>query len=282
MQPASDGTGIIAGGAIEGAVVAMSSAGKVYVNSPSALAALIPLMSYFGLLVIAAMMGQSVYQDFHHKTYALFFTKPIKKFDYLFGRFSAAFIILILIFSSVGIGMLIGSYMPFLERSVFGPTNIMAYILPYLTSVIPNIFFIGAIFFCMASLTKKMIPVYVSSVVLLVGWLIALNLSADLESKSIASLIDPFGMSALRQVTEYWTIAEQNTKLVHLTGMFLLNRILWVGIGFILLVITYLKFSFSHITIGKKSIKKEIKEDKNLSAIHTMPKRSIVSIFASP
>jgi hypothetical protein len=47
-----------------------------------------------------------------------------------------------------------------------------AYVIPYLIVILPNIFIFGAVFF-IAALTRRMLPVYISSVVMLIGYMVA-------------------------------------------------------------------------------------------------------------
>ena len=54
----------------------------------------------------------------------------------------------------------------------------------------------------------------VGAVLIFVGYLIAATLSADLESKYLAGLIDPFGNFAFEHVTQYWTVAEKKSGQV--------------------------------------------------------------------
>ena len=70
----------IMGGAFQN--VTASAGGKVFVNSPKALAGVISAISYFGVLIISAIMGNAIYRDFEHRTHALFYTTPIKKWEY--------------------------------------------------------------------------------------------------------------------------------------------------------------------------------------------------------
>ena len=207
---------------------------------------LISLISYFGLLVTGAVAGQAVYQDFAANIHPFFFTAPLREGQYLTGRFLGAFLVLLLIFASIGLGCWAGSEMFFVERSLFGANRAIAYFSPYLLSVIPNLFFTGALFFGLAALTRKILPVYVTSVVLLIGYLMAATLSAKLENKTIAALLDPFGLQAVGRVTEYWTVAEKNTRLVPLEGVFLANRLLWMSVGAAVLALTYRRFRFAH------------------------------------
>ena len=62
--------------------------------------------------------------------------------------------------------------------------------------LLPNALVIGAVFFSLAAATKKMLPVYIGSVLVLIGWLIAQQLVRDADNRVLAALIDPFGSRA--------------------------------------------------------------------------------------
>src|SRR5213076_1122841 len=109
--------------------------GRGNVNSPIALHAFITLFSHFGIIITGAILGRAVYQDFENGAYPLFFTKP----QYLGGRFAGAFLVMLGIFSSLALGCWLGALMPWLDQSRIGANRAAAYLLPYLTSVIPNL-----------------------------------------------------------------------------------------------------------------------------------------------
>lgn len=236
---------IAAGGAFESVSVGAGS-DKVHANSPYSLQSYIASTSYFGVIVIAAVFGQAVHQDFEARIDPLFFTLPISKRAYLGGRFLGALGVMFLVFASIGLGAAAGTVMPFVEASNFGPAPAGAYLWPYLVSVLPNLLFTGAIFFSLATLGRRMMPVYVGSVLLLMGYLIAQSLVPKLDNKPLAALLDPFGLTAAHFTTEYWTVAERNTRLVPLAGSFLVNRILWSAVALGLLGFTFTRFRFSH------------------------------------
>ena len=151
---------------------------------------------------------------------------------YLFGRFLGAGTVKGVKTSVCCIKLLAGAFRwPGLSSSLFGPNRLSAYLWPYILVVVPNLCITGVLFFGLAALSRKIFPVYVTSVVLLIGYLIAASLTEKLEWKWAAALIDPFGMYALGYVTEYWTVAERNTLLVPLAGALLWNRVLWLGIA---------------------------------------------------
>lgn len=228
----------VAAGAFPGVNMGLGSGGKLYANSAFMLFALVSSTSYYGLLIVAAVMGNAAHQDFRHNTYPLVFTAPVSKFQYLAGRFLAANVILLFIFSSIGIACFVASWTPKVDQSLIGPHQLFAYLQPYLIAVIPNTLFLGALFFGLAALSRNMLPVYVSAVVLFVGYLIAAVLSAQLESKYLAGIVDPFGNYALEHVTQYWTVAEKNSEPIPITGLLLVNRVIWTFAGMAALGLT--------------------------------------------
>ncbi|HYO74306.1 MAG TPA: hypothetical protein VEU33_50355, partial [Archangium sp.] len=242
-----------AGGAFKTIMLGGGTGGKVLANSPYTLSNLLSLLGFSGVIVTGGVMGQAVYQDFAHGTHTLFFTAPISRARYLLGRFLGAFLTLVVIFSSIGLGARFGASVPWLEQGLIGPTVPGSYLRPYLVSILPNLFFTGALFFGMAALTRRILPVYVASVVLLVGYLVGGSLLNGLDTKWIAALVDPFGMNAVRLVTEYWTPSEKNTLLVPLERWFLLNRLLWVGLGAAMLGYTLVRFQRTHARAGGRA-----------------------------
>ncbi|HEY2744391.1 MAG TPA: hypothetical protein VGL86_07205, partial [Polyangia bacterium] len=144
----------VAGGAFPGGAVNIGVGGKANVNSPYALHTFITIFAHFGIIVTGAVLGRAVYQDFENGAYPLFFTKPITKAQYLGGRFLGAFAIMLAIFAGLGLGCWLGALMPWLDQSRIGHNHAAAYLLPYLTSVIPNLLFSGVIFFTLAALVR--------------------------------------------------------------------------------------------------------------------------------
>ena len=234
-----------AGGAIPNANIVFAS-GKVWINSPYAIAQTVAFLGMFGLTIIGALAGRAVQQDFEHRTDPFFFTAPITKFQYLAGRYAGAVAVLFIVFTSIGLGIFGGTLLPNIEADRLGPSHLAAYVIPYFTVLLPNLVWIGGVFFCIAALTRRMLPVYIGSVILLIGYLAAQGLLRDIDNKTLASLIDPFGVLAAARLTEYWTIAERNTRLVPLEGLLLWNRVLWIAVGSALVAFCYARFRFAH------------------------------------
>src|SRR5207244_3077612 len=77
---------------------------------------------------------------------------------------------------------------------------------------------------------------------------------ADLKNRWLAALLDPFGQRATRLTTEYWTIAEKNRELVPLSGMLLANRMLWIAIGLVVLLVAFKRFRFSYVVGDRAAV----------------------------
>ena len=230
-----------AGGIIKSAVVSFGS-GKVWINSPFAIAQTVSFLGMFGLSIIAAIMGRAVQQDFEYRVEHFFFTAPIRKWEYLAGRFAGAIVVLLVILSSIALGGALGLLLPGLDPDRIGPVRPLAYLLPYFTVLLPNLLVLGGLFFCLAALTRRMLPVYIGSVLLLIGFLAAQGLLRDMTNKTLTSLLDPFGVVATSQLTAYWSISERNTRLVPLEGLLLWNRLLWLAIGATVIGLTTWRF----------------------------------------
>lgn len=269
---------LMSGGAFSDATVDFGTGGRVLVTSPFALNLIIMFMSFFGVIVVAAIAGQATYQDLDSNSTAFFYTAPITKFDYLAGRFLGALAVQILIFTSVGLGAWAGTRMPWLDPTRVGPQSFYAYFQPYLTMVIPNLIFTSAFFFSLAALGKKMLPVYAGSVILLIGYFVASQLSADLQTTTVAAMVDPFGGNAVSRITMYWTPFQRNTQIIPFTGVLLWNRILWLGIGAAILAFTYFRFSFTYAS--RKSARRILSEPAPEKAVTSEALPTVHPIFS--
>ncbi|MFC5551174.1 ABC transporter permease/M1 family aminopeptidase [Massilia aerilata] len=231
-----------AGGAFKDFTI--SFGGRVLVNGPRQVALSSAFLGCFGIVVAAAVMGRSVQQDFEYETHHFFFSAPIPKHAYVFGRYLGALATLAVVFASIVLGNLLGALLPGVDPSRVGAFKALAYLQPYFLTLLPNLFIFGAIFFVLAALTRRMLPVYVAGVVMMIGYLVAPSLARDLDYKTLAALIDPFGTTALIRLTEYWTIAERNARMIPFEGVYLANRLIWSAFALIVLLLGYWRFSF--------------------------------------
>ena len=261
---------LMSGGAFAAVSVDFGTGGKVLINSPYALNSIITYICFFGIVITAAIAGQATFQDIDNKTTDFFYTAPITKFDYLGGRFVGAFAVQLVIFASVGLGTWVGTLTPWLDRTRVGPQMASAFLQPYLINVLPNLLFLTAIFFALAALTRKMLPVYVASVLVLIGYFVVAQNSNILQTGVYFALLDPLGGAAIDRITRYWTPFQRNTQPIPLGGILLANRLLWLSIGAMFLFVAYAKFSFSYVAERSRS-GKTVEDKEALPLARTLP-----------
>jgi ABC-2 type transport system permease protein len=220
--------------------------GQRLLNGPYHLAEGMVVASMMGVLVAMGFFGQAIYREFHHNTAPLFFTTPVSKGAYLAGRYIGALLAMIFVMAGFPIGVFLGTLMPWLDAARFGPVVAAHYIRPYLIFVVPTLAFTGALFLALPALTRRILPNYVGGVVLLMGYLASMEFIGNLERRSLAALIDPFGLHTFQEVTRYWTVAEQNALAIPFDGLLLANRLVWLAIGMAIIALVYLRFRFAH------------------------------------
>ena len=110
------------------------------------------------------------------------------------------------------------------------------------------------------ALSKKMLVVFTQGVGILVMYLISVQFLSDMESQTTAALMDPFAVGTHNYSTQYWTVAEKNSQVVPLTGLMLTNRLIWMGLSLLALILTYIFFDFSASNKRKKK-KAAVKTD---------------------
>jgi len=235
------------------------SAGKVLLNGPYALLMSFVQYTAFGVILIAAIFGPTMLRDFQQDTYALIFTKPIKKFDYLGGKWLASFVVTVFIFSGLVFGGMLGGFMPWADKTRIAPIHLAWFLKPFLDTTVANIFFVGALLFCVAALSRRIIVVYLQGVTLFALYLILFIsvVTTNKLDRFWASVADPLTLIWTVSATRYWTAAERNSKLLEWSGTFLYNRLLWIAVGLVALAITYFFFPMSaEILTGKRANRK--------------------------
>ncbi len=240
------------GGAFGGNVTILGTGPNTNANSPFTINALTWVVGLFGIIFTAPFMGQAVYRDYDSGIHPLTFTAPVKKIEYLGGRFVGSYLTHLYLYAGLTGGLMLATVAPWVVADNFGAFSLSAFLQPWLMYLLPNLLWAGGLFFILPALTRTMLPNYIGGVLLFMGYNIASTLlGADaLENSTVASLVDPFGFIAVQDVTRYWTAADQNSMLVPLEGTILYNRLLWLALGMVVLGVGYMWFQFSHLSSG--------------------------------
>jgi ABC-2 type transport system permease protein len=123
-----------------------------------------------------------------------------------------------------------------------GPTAWSTYFYSFGVFVLPNLFFVAALLFLLATLTRSLLGTYIGVIAFFVLWQVAVITAGNLQHMTLGAMIDPFGFGAIELASRYWSIEDRNTRLPELSGLLLANRAIWVGVGTAMLFATLALF----------------------------------------
>ncbi len=234
----------------------MTEAGEqLHKNAPYIISQLISGLLLFSSIIVAGIMGVPVYRDFNYNFNEIVFSLPIKKWEYLGGRFLGSYIITLFVHMGLVLGIMVATFMPWIEKGDLGPFTIEAYLNPIFVFLIPNLFILGVIFFAIGSIFKTQLAIYTQGLIFLVLYFALNTLMADVDTNPINSIFEPFGSVALSFETKYWTTFEKNNDFLPFAGYILINRLVWISFASILGLASYFIFKptpFSLFTSRKQ------------------------------
>jgi aminopeptidase N len=240
--------------------IQIGGGGNIHENGPFSILQTNIIFSVFFMFVTTAFVANVIVRDDDTGYGPIVRSTRVTKFDYLIGRFIGAFGIAALAFTSIPIGIFIGSLMPWLDPETLGPNRMGDYLFGYFVFALPNILITSAILFALATVTRSMMTTYLGVVVLLVAWIVTNTTVRDRpELEGTMALAEPFGARAFGNASRYWTAAERNTVLPDLAGPLLTNRLLWIGISMLFLALAYSLYRFADKGVSKRKQKKQQK-----------------------
>ena len=222
---------LFAFGSVTSENIHIGAGGNVHVNAPFAILQTVGTLNVLAIFVITAFVANVVIRDEETGFAPLVRSTRLSKTDYLLGRFAGAFLVAFLVTAAVPLGMLVGSLMPWIDAETLGPLRLGHYAYALLLFGLPTLAVMAGGFFALATATRSMMWTFIGVIVFLVLFVMSRILLKDPSWDALSAWTDPFGMSALSQITRYWTAAERNTRLPEFEGLLLYNRLLWLGIG---------------------------------------------------
>jgi len=216
--------------------------GNVARNAPYIIAKTINGMGLFTVVLMAIYMATVVSRDKDLEVREILYSTPLRKIPLLMGRLTATILLVFSSASFAALGLMVASLMPYQAAEHIQAFSLMPYLYTMFILVLPNCLLAASLFFSVSILTDRPMATYVVMIAFFALYGFAFAFLGDLQSENLAVLLDPFGIATLDLQTRYWTIIERNTLLPPMTGVVVLNRVLWlVGAG-LLLVVTFLRF----------------------------------------
>jgi hypothetical protein len=228
------------------------SVGNINRNAPVVIVQFLGVFSLLSMFIVTIFIAGAVLRDSEIGISDMIFATPMRKHDYLLGRFIAGLVACLFIFAMICLGLMIGPLMPWVDSARLGPFSLYAYAWGLAVLVIPNLLFIGALLMLLAATTRSMLLVYVGVIAFFALWIVAGAFTRDINNEWIASLIDPFGLRAFGRMVRYFSVAESNTTLPHLDGFLLANRAAWSAVALLMLGATLILFKPQRAGTGRR------------------------------
>jgi len=229
-----------------------SSLSNTYRNAPFVIENFYSFIGLLTLLMSTAFVNSAALRDFSYNTHQMIFSTPMRRRDFLLGRFAGATLISAIPMLGVSLGILLAKYMPWVDPERWEAVHWSAHLNGILVFALPNAFFMAAILFAVAVLARRDVISFIAALVLLTGYIVTDSLVRDLQHERIAALLDPFAARTFTVITKYWTVADKNTLAAGFSGLLLWNRLLWIGVGCAVFAFAYYRFSFAERRVKSK------------------------------
>ncbi|MGH8049176.1 MAG: M1 family aminopeptidase [Arenimonas sp.] len=225
--------------------------GNIFRNAPFVVIQLMNLFTLPGMLIVGVFVGNALLRDFELGMADIVFSNPIKKRDYLIGKFSAAFLTCIIAYLIMIVSIYMAQFMPWIDPERLGPKILQPYLWSLAVYIIPNVLFIGSLLAFLAVTTRSILWVYIGIIGFIVLYFVTSSIVSKLDNVWIATLMDPFGIRAVSRTVRYWSTAEKNEGIPAVVGYILANRTLWIAISLTITAATFKLFKTERAGTGK-------------------------------
>ncbi|QCK17077.1 aminopeptidase [Mangrovivirga cuniculi] len=217
-------------------------------------------LSMIFLAILFAL--EILFEEWDTKFDIMLFSYPISLKHYLIGKFAGFTLKTFLSFLILIIGFVMGQNLRTGSEMQLG-FSFWSYLYPFLIFGVINCFFVCSVLFMVAYTTRKKLLVVIGGLLLYVLYMVLLvfsnspfmagSIPQSIEVQQISSLLDPFGASAYFFEAKDYSVTEKNQFIVSFKGFWAINRIVYVLLSILFLVISYRFYAFN-----KKTSKKEL------------------------
>jgi len=211
--------------------------GDIVKNGTFSIAQMMLILSLFAIFLVVNFVGTTATKNLQTQMEELLYCKPINSWQYQLGRFVGVTLVVLTVFAFVPLGIWVGTLMPWVDPEKLAPNQLRHYVQLYLMFPLPSILVLSALVFSLGQKLRSMMAIYLIALALLICYQLALQLGDKPEYRFLAALLDPFGLATFADLSRYWTISEKNSLLPTLDGVLLYNRLLWLGIAGVLLLL---------------------------------------------
>jgi ABC-type transport system involved in multi-copper enzyme maturation permease subunit len=186
------------------------------------------LWSLFYMFTAAAFVADAVLRDDLTGFSPIIHAAPVRRRDYLLGRFLGAYGATCICYLSVPAALIASPYLPWTDPALAAPADARSYALGLFVLGLPNLLISAAFFFGLATATRSMNGTLIGAVVLLI-------LSGARRDGELPALAEPFGFAALGAGPTLFA-----------------NRALWLLLSGLLIATAALRFRSSRPVLRKR------------------------------
>ncbi len=226
-------------------------------NSPSSITGIFNTLSTLLIFLFPTIFGVSVYRDFKSDMYAILYSYPFTKAQYLTAKFLSALLIVSIIISCIGIGIAIGFSLPGTNQQLIIAFDLQSYMHVFLVYSLPNALLYGLIVFAIVVFTRSLTAGFITVIGLSLFQGLTDVLLQDPENRIIAAFLDPFGFTATQYSMQYWSTIERNSLHVPINELIIYNRLMWLSITALISGLVYRSFHFGQQALTFSFLKKK-------------------------
>lgn len=221
------------------------------------------------LAVIATLLaGQSLTKDLDYQTTPYLFTLPITPRMHFAGRFLGTYTTVLLLGLFYPLGSLL--FLSFYKLNT--PAVGLALVDGFIRLVTQNILIAISVPFALTVFLRSIRGAYVSLFVVVLYFLLTESGQNVVGESDLGHLLDPFGVGMARESADAMAFSDQPSGLLVFSDLFLINRMLWLGLALGLLAYAEQQFSFDYFTEKRPDILPKQKQSARLKpSNHPLP-----------
>ena len=202
------------------------------------------LLSYHKLLfvLLPIFVGGSLYKDYKGNAHSIIYSFPILKKDYLLGRLTAGFLLLLIVSFLVMGTFIFAEHLPGLNPNLLGEFSMGAYLQVFLVYLFPNWLILAMITFAVVMMTRNIYAAFGVVIVPTIIQLITENAFAG--NGYLIALFDPIGQNTSAFIQKDWDIQSKNELALPISSLVIYNRALWLFLSGLFFLYAYRSFGF--------------------------------------
>jgi len=162
------------------------ASGNVLRNAPLVIARLLGALTVLSTFLVTVFVAGAALRDFDQRTAELVFTTPVSRGAYLGGRFAAGYLAALAVMLACALGIALGGLMPWIDAARLGPPDWHGYAWGFGVLVLPNLLFIAALLFLLATVSRSLLVTYLGLIAFFVLQSVVGLLTRDVNNHYVA------------------------------------------------------------------------------------------------